>query len=112
LSLDPPLILVCLSRASRVSAMIEEAGAFAASILADDQDAISNHFATPGRMPAPAFEAVQTEWTRTGMPVVAGAVAYLACDLHALLPQGDHHIVIGRVNEAVTRSHRNPLLYF
>lgn len=112
LSLDPPLVLVCLASGNRLPRMVEQAGAFAVSILARGQERASAYFARAGRMPTPDFVEIEGEWTRAGQPVVKDALGYLVCDLYRLLPEGDHTIVVGRVVEAVTRPDRDPLLYY
>ncbi len=110
LSFDPPLVLVCVGNKNRLPAMIREAGRFAVSLLAAGQDAASSHFARAGREPT-ADLGVDEEDTSSGMPVVADASAFLACDLHDQVVVGDHTIVIGRVTEARARPDREPLLY-
>jgi 3-hydroxy-9,10-secoandrosta-1,3,5(10)-triene-9,17-dione monooxygenase reductase component len=116
LSLDPPLVLACLANTTRVLPMITAAGAFSVSVLDREQEATSNYFASPTREPAhelahidPApFGAVAGEG---GLPVVADALAHLACTLHAAPVQGDHTIIIGRVTAARARPDGAPLLY-
>ncbi|MCA9680272.1 MAG: flavin reductase [Myxococcales bacterium] len=110
LSLDPPLVLVCVASRNRLPAMIRDVGRFAISLLSADQGAASSHFARAGREPSPSF-GVAEERTAAGLPVVAGAAAHLACDLHDQLVVGDHTIIVGRVTEAIARPDREPLLY-
>lgn len=112
LSIDPLLVLVCLANTNRLPSMIQQSGHFAVSILADDQASVSQYFARPGREPIPAFEEFGTiEW-QTGSPIVDNAIAHLDCEVHQLLPGGDHTIAIGRVVGAAYRADRKPLLYF
>lgn len=112
LSLEPPLVSICLAAHNRLTGMIQASNGFSISILADDQEDVSNSFARPGRVPTSDFEPALAEWTRAGLPVVKDAVVQLGCALHAVVAQGDHFIVIGRVTEATTRRDRRPLLYF
>lgn len=112
LSLDPPLVLVCLANTNRIVSMIEQSGGFAVSILASDQIAASNYFARAGRLPTPSFTEIAGEWSPMGQPVVSGAMAFMTCALHALLPQGDHTIVIGRVIDTRINEGKEPLLYW
>lgn len=112
LSLDPPLVLVCLANTNRIRAMIETSRGFAVSILASDQVAASNYFARPGRLPTPDFTEIEGEWTASGQPVIAGALAWMTCTLEQLLPQGDHTIVIGRVEQTRVSEGKRPLLYW
>jgi flavin reductase (DIM6/NTAB) family NADH-FMN oxidoreductase RutF len=111
-SLDPPLVLVCLANSNRIVSMIGAADGFAVSILAADQQAASAYFARPGRLPSQDFTEIEGEWTPSGLPVIAGALAWVTCSLHATIPQGDHTIVVGRVTESRVSPGRQPLLYW
>ncbi len=95
-----------------INAMIEQAGAFAVSILAKGQENASAYFARTGRMPTPDFVEIEGEYTKSGQPVVKGALAYLVCSLHHTIAQGDHTIVIGAVLEAASRDDGEPLVYW
>ena len=112
LSLDPPLILVCIDNRNRFPTMVAEAGGFAVSILAREQEAASNYFAGSGRLPTPNFTTIEGEWTESGQPVVKGAAAHIVCRLHDQLQRGDHTIIIGEVVEARTDDSKMPLLYW
>lgn len=111
-SLDPPLVLVSLSNNNRLTAMIETSHGFAVSLLGSDQQAASNYFARPGRLPTPDFTEIAGEWTPSGQPVIAGALGWLTCSLHALIPQGDHTLVIGLVNGTGGDPAKTPLVYW
>ena len=111
LSLDPPLVLVCLHNENRMPDMIRDSGGFAVSILGEEQQAASNYFARSGREPTTDFTEIDGVWTPWAQPVVKGAMAQLVCHLHALIPQGDHTITIGRVVGARTGP-GEPLLYY
>jgi len=108
-SLDPPLILVCLGAESPRSQAIVDPGRFSISVLADNQRAISSYFAQPGEGLAP-----NTGWRagENGAPVVDGAAAVIECDVETTHASGDHMIVIGRVTHIETDPGREPLLYF
>jgi flavin reductase (DIM6/NTAB) family NADH-FMN oxidoreductase RutF len=112
LSLDPPLVLVCLSNTNRMATMVQESGAFAVSILARGQEEASRYFARTGRMPTPDFVEIEGEWTASGQPVIQGALAWLVCRLHHTIAQGDHVVAIGQVLEAFSRPDGEPLMYF
>jgi flavin reductase (DIM6/NTAB) family NADH-FMN oxidoreductase RutF len=112
LSLDPPLILVCLATANRIVGMIEASGGFAVSILSSEQMGASQYFARPGRLPTREFTEIEGQWTASGQPIIAGSLAWLTCHTHALLPHGDHTICIGRVEETAVNAAKEPLLYW
>jgi len=111
LSLDPPLILVCLNNENRLPTMISEAEGFAVSILSRTQETASNYFARSGRPATTEFTEIEGEWTPSGQPVIAGALATIVCELREQIPQGDHTIVVGEVIQA-TSGDGEPLLYY
>ncbi len=106
-SLDPPLILVCLGRRAESCAVFAQAQGFAVSILSTAQRALSQRFASPrpGK-----FDTVAWSPQVTGSPVVEGAVGWLDCEREQVLDGGDHIIIIGRV-VAFRTTEREPLTY-
>ncbi len=97
-SLDPPLVLVCIGHASTSHDRLVSAKHFAVSLLSGDQDALAWRFAqepSEGR-----FEHVPWTPGPSGAPVLEGAVAWLDCASHEVLQGGDHSIVVGRVTNA------------
>jgi 3-hydroxy-9,10-secoandrosta-1,3,5(10)-triene-9,17-dione monooxygenase reductase component len=114
LSLDPPLVLVCLQTKSTLLPMVAEAGRFSVSVLAADQQGVSTHFASVGRAPgahSAYLEGGDADGDNQAVPVVRGAAAWLRCALHERLSHGDHVIVMGRVVAAHAEAGRAPLLY-
>ncbi len=108
LSLEPRLLLVCVSNVSVTLAAIRAAGAFAINIMASEQQAVAHRFA--GRIEA-KFQGVSWESGPLGMPLLNGALAYAECRLSTTYPGGDHTILIGEVLGAGARD-AAPLLYF
>ena len=95
LSLDPLLLLVCFDNGSRTLPVLRESGRFAVNVLAAEQADLAAVFASK-RVAEEKFEMVTHEVAH-GVPVLDGALAWLACDLRELLPGGDHTIGIGGV---------------
>jgi len=112
LSLEPPLVLVCLNNGNRLPEMIAASGGFAVSILSRGQEDASNYFARPDREPTRGFTEVDGEWTSTGVPVVKGALASIVCEHRNSIEQGTHTIVVGEVVEASADGEGEPLLYW
>ena len=111
LSLDPPLLLVCLDRTSQTLAAIATHGAFAVNILAAPQEELSANFARCG--PAADWNGVPHRPGLTGSPRLHGVLATLECTVEHRLPGGDHEIVIGRVRHAhVDDGEADPLLFW
>ena len=111
-SLDPMLVLVCLTETSRAAGLIERAGAFAVNVLSAGQRDISSWFANPDRPAGPAmFDGVPLEPGVTGSPVLAGAAASFDCRLRQSYRAGDHLIVLGEVVALVHRPQLEPLVF-
>jgi flavin reductase (DIM6/NTAB) family NADH-FMN oxidoreductase RutF len=106
-SLEPPLVLVCVDRRSETHAGFRDSGTFGVSVLAEDQEEVSRRFAWSG--PA-KFETGELVAGSTGVPLVAGALAHLECRVVAAHPAGDHTIYVGEIVAMSTRTGR-PLLY-
>ncbi len=113
LSLDPLLVLVSIQNSNALAAMIPQSKVFAVSILADDQEAVSNAFSKSGREPGATLgkDVPTLDW-HTGSPIVAGAVAHLDCHLESAIQGGDHTIMIGKVVGAAFDASKEPLIYF
>lgn len=107
LSLSPPLVLWSLRTASPAVTAFRRAGHFAVNVLAQDQVALSQRFASPV---ADRFAAGQWSAGAGGSPVLHGCCAVLECATDVELPQGDHLLFIGKVL-AVRESEQPPLLY-
>ena len=110
LSLDPPLVLVCLEKKADSHAAFERAEQFAISILAEGQDDAAWRFASRGTDKFSGFESVPGP--KTGLPLVPGALVHLECRMHERLPGGDHTILIGQVLTAQTDDGAAPLLHY
>lgn len=110
LSLDPPLVLVCLKRESSSISAIRRRGAFAVHVLDSDKASLARQFARDG---VDKFSGVGFELNERGVPCLLDCSSRLECDLHAELPGGDHNIMVGRVTSAVASSSGafQPLVY-
>ncbi|OYD64924.1 UNVERIFIED_ORG: flavin reductase (DIM6/NTAB) family NADH-FMN oxidoreductase RutF [Burkholderia sp. CF145] len=93
-SLDPPLILVCIAKTASSYQVFSQAPQFAVSVLAEDQKAVSGVFASKA---ADKFAQVAWSARATGAPVVDNAAACFDCTTHDVVDAGDHIILIGRV---------------
>lgn len=99
-SMEPPLVLVCLDRSGRMSELVPGAGAFAVSFLSPEQEFLAERFA--GRAPLPDIELTGVPHTLApnGCPVLEDAHAWLACRVSATHDGGDHVVVVGTVDAA------------
>lgn len=94
-SLEPPLVLVCVEQTADTHGCIEWGGAFAVSVLAESDERLARRFAE-GEI-ADKFAGVAWRPETTGAPVLDGALAWIDCTLHHTFPAGDHTIFVGRV---------------
>jgi flavin reductase (DIM6/NTAB) family NADH-FMN oxidoreductase RutF len=109
-SLDPPMVLVCVSRQARSHPMIAHAGKFCLNILALEQQGWAVRFAAHDKTTDP-FTDVATHTGATGAPVLDEALAYLDCELAEEHTAGTHTIFLGNVVGCGYRSGA-PLGYF
>src|SRR5574343_1492038 len=107
-SLDPALVLWCLDNKSHNLAAFSKASHHAITILAADQQDVSNRFAT---WPADRF--VNLDWQAGcgGAPVIGGGCASFEVANHQAIDAGDHTIFIGRVERFAEHADRAPLLF-
>jgi flavin reductase (DIM6/NTAB) family NADH-FMN oxidoreductase RutF len=106
ISLHPPLVAVSLDHRSYMHRILPGVGRYGISVLAEDQERLSNHFA--GR----TIPGLHVRFTvRAGVPLLEGAVAYLVVRVDDIHPAGDHTLYIGRV-EHFEASDGRPLLFF
>ncbi len=106
-SLDPPLVLWSQALTSKSYPAFRDSDHFAVNILADDQIAISNHFA---KSRDDKFSGIAHRPGLGGMPVLEGAAAHFECVKVAAYPGGDHVVYLGRV-ERFGESSRRPLAF-
>jgi flavin reductase (DIM6/NTAB) family NADH-FMN oxidoreductase RutF len=111
-SLDPPLVLVCVISPSEGCDHIERNGCFAVNILRAEQEPMSRYFASRDRPRGrDAFSEVPHRIGSSGSPILAEAIAYLDCRLHAQHKAGDHEIFIGEVLELGSDPDGEPLVF-
>jgi flavin reductase (DIM6/NTAB) family NADH-FMN oxidoreductase RutF len=112
LSLDPPLVLICVDQKAIAWAMIPEAGCFAVNVLAEHQRPICDYFAKRlAPDPENEFADIPHDNGMTGAPIIAGALAVFECRMAQSYPGGDHDIFIGEVVSARVLSNERPLLF-
>jgi len=99
ISLEPPLVLVCLHKEAATTQLIQETNSFGVSILAEDQAEISSQFAGYTELPegADRFYKVETFTAETGSPLLADAIAWLDCRVYGVQDGATHLIFVGEV---------------
>ena len=112
LSLDPPLILVCVKSSAEGSQIIDQNGVFAVNVLGAEQEALSRYFSSKERpRGVDAFKEISHRRGRSGSPILEGVAAFLDCRVTARHPAGDHIIFIGEVLALGIDSSVEPLLF-
>ena len=110
-SLTPPLVLVCIVGTSSFVPLLEEAGAFAVNILAEDDEFLADRFANRAPLVNATFSGVPCSTSVTGAPILRRAIAWFDCRLYATYDGGDHNIYLGRVL-AFAEQEGEPLLTY
>lgn len=108
LSLAPPRVLVSILMESRAHEAID-GGRFTVSVLAEDQGALSDHFARPNLSSDEQFRDVPVEGEP---PKLSGSLSYLECRVVGRVPDSDHTLFIGEVERAELGRAGKPLVFF
>lgn len=111
-SLQPPLVLVCVDHLAETYLHLRERPEFGVSILKQEQEALSEFFADPERNHEVAYRlGISYRKMRRGTPALQTALANLDCEIVSSHDAGDHTIFIAEVKEVVL-GEGSPLLYF
>ena len=107
-SLDPPLVLVCIGHEASLAAPLGRAQHFAVNVLAAEQEAAAHTFAA---IDVDRFGGFMFELGVGDVPILAGSHAHVECRVHARYPAGDHTIIVGEVLHGAV-AEGEPLLYY
>ncbi len=107
-SLEPPLILVCIEKTTGSHHALKKSGFFAVNILHESQQYYSDQFASylPDK-----FDGIEFEINENGIPVLKNTLAGLECRLVNAYDGGDHTIFVGQIEKSRI-SDGKPLIYF
>lgn len=108
-SLDPPLLLVCIANNAGSAEALRAADSFAVNVLQIGQQPVSNLFAGKGE---DRFAGTRWEVGEYGAPILPSSLGIFECKRHDLHEAGDHFLLVGRVEKASFEPRRDPLLYF
>jgi flavin reductase (DIM6/NTAB) family NADH-FMN oxidoreductase RutF len=107
-SAAPPLISVCLDRASTRIAQLRRSRRFCINLLAEGQSELAKRFATSTE---DRFAGVAWEGERFGAPVLEDVLGVLACEVWGEMEAGDHQLIVGEVKDLLLKGGR-PLVYW
>ena len=108
LSLEPPLLLVCVGHDAAIHDVLLHAERFGVNVLASGQEALARRFADRARQ---GLDVSALETSPGGVPILAGALARIECRLHGHFTAGDHTIITGLLEWSDVGAGR-PLCYF
>jgi 3-hydroxy-9,10-secoandrosta-1,3,5(10)-triene-9,17-dione monooxygenase reductase component len=108
-SLEPPLMLVCVNSLSRAIAPLADGAPFVINLLTEEQGPLGMRFAS--REPD-KFAGVSYSIPRGGALYLDDTLASIECSTYQIVPAGDHHIVIGHVRDVRLGKDASPLVYF
>jgi flavin reductase (DIM6/NTAB) family NADH-FMN oxidoreductase RutF len=108
-SLDPPLLLVCLAKTAASAPALVEAASFAINVLQTEQRPASITFSTRVE---DRFGSTPWSQGEAGAPILKDSLCVFECERYAVYDGGDHHILVGKVVKASFDAALDPLLYF
>lgn len=108
LSVDPPMLLICMNKTSETGQAIHAAGRFVVNILGEDQADLARRFATKGE---DKFDAVALEPGLADVPMIAKALGHLECVVAEVAEGGTHTVFLAHVEHA-RAGEGNPLTYY
>ncbi|MDI6029302.1 flavin reductase family protein [Corticibacterium sp. UT-5YL-CI-8] len=108
LSLVPMQFLISVDRRSVTLPVIKDLGRFCINFLTSSQEGIAMQLASKS---GDKLNSVRHRISQWGLPIIDGALASITCDVHSILPGGDHEIIIGDVLD-MEHAGGEPLVYF
>lgn len=111
IALEPPLIIISLQMDSRTHSLVTESNAFAVTILAENQQELSDRFAGRVSDEEDRLAGVETETLVTGTPFIKGGLAYLDCRVTQAIPVGTNTLFLAKVVAARGNREGRPLIY-
>ncbi|MGB2695148.1 MAG: flavin reductase family protein [Dehalococcoidia bacterium] len=112
LSLEPIQVLVCVDKTTHAHQEFEKASHFGVNILAEDQEDLSNLFASKAPPEQGSLRGMTYHFGPNGTPIFEGALAYLECAVGDRLAGGDHTIFLGEVLDGDILREAAPLLFY
>jgi flavin reductase (DIM6/NTAB) family NADH-FMN oxidoreductase RutF len=107
-SLEPPLVLICLGHAVSLIDLFRGSPSFGINILAEDQQDLSERFARKGE---DRFDGLEWYSGSTGVPLLPGVLAAIECAVEQRISAGDHDIFVARMVAAQV-AEGEPLIHF
>jgi flavin reductase (DIM6/NTAB) family NADH-FMN oxidoreductase RutF len=109
-SAEPPILLFCVGKTNESHGRLKAHTPVGISILSEDQTELSTRFAS--KRAAERYAGIATTPSQSGVPLLAGAIAYIEGTITTLIPAGDHTLYLCQVHWARAEARGAPLLYF
>ncbi|EFV11874.1 flavin reductase family protein [Segniliparus rugosus] len=107
-SLDPPLVSLCVRNESQTWPQVQTATSIGVSVLAGHQHAHGRALAGPAER---RFDGVRWHASPAGAVFLADAAAWLECGIEQEIPAGDHHIIVLRIRSLAVDADAEPLVF-
>lgn len=111
-SLDPPLILICIDKNARGHAILDNTDAFVVNILSEQQNKICYKFAISKLSSEERYAGVSYHLTENGIPVFEDNLCHFECKIAEKYAGGDHTIFLGEVEKGQISEDKKPLLFY
>ncbi len=112
ISLDPPLVMISMTRGTKAHDILAEAETFTISLLSAEQAHLSDRFAGRSESQRYDFGGLRVSRGLNGCLYLQSAVGHLECKRWSSHVEGDHTLVFGRVTAGSVDSETTPLLYY
>ncbi|MFQ5866230.1 MAG: flavin reductase family protein [bacterium] len=111
-SLEPPLVLICIQKNGISHACIVKADSFVVNLLSEEQIDLANRFADSELSSHERFKNVSYRNSAQGVPILDGNLGHLECRIVNQFEGGDHTIFLGQVEKAEVAEEKSPLLFY
>lgn len=111
-SLEPPLVLICILKMGVSHSFISGSDYFVVNILSEEQRELALQFADPMLDSESRFENVALEKTGQGIPILKDTLGHLQCRIVNQFEGGDHTIFLGEVEQAGFAEDKRPLIFY
>ncbi|OIR17926.1 MAG: hypothetical protein BEU04_04785 [Marine Group III euryarchaeote CG-Bathy1] len=112
LSMDPPLVLICIDRKIASHESLEKTDTFGVNICNSEQGKIAWDFANSNIDKNELIKSLPHTLTELGTPLLEGCLAAMECKITQKYDGGDHTIFIGQVEEGTYDENAEPLVYY
>lgn len=112
-SLEPPLVLICIQKNGASRTALSQSKNFVVNILREDQRELADRFSSPKLSGEDRFHEVAHHFSRSGLPILDGILTHIECRIVNEIDAGDHTIFLGEVAEAeISDDSAQPLLFY